>query len=106
MRGCILDVGSGLGNIAKYFNTENIDKVILSGRTEEMYLQLKNRFSHSEKCAIIHMDITDERCIKMLSSYRINVVTCLNVLGHIKDDVKALANMHRILGKKGILLPR
>lgn len=104
LHGNILDIGSGIGNIAKYYNTSNINKVILSDRGEEMYIELKNRFSYSEKYTIIKMDIIDESCIKMFSAYRVDVATCINVLEHIKDDVKALVNMHRILSKDGTLL--
>ncbi|MCJ7646341.1 class I SAM-dependent methyltransferase [bacterium] len=104
LHGNIIDIGSGIGNIARYYNTSNIDKVILSDREEEMYIELKNKFSYSEKYAILKMDITDESCIEILSAYRVDVATCINALEHIKDDVKALVNMHKILNKNGILL--
>lgn len=100
----ILDIGSGIGNIVKYFNSGRVKKIILSDKSEEMLEYLNNTFDHSVDHSIIKMDICDENYACALPSIGIDVITCINVLEHIKDDTLALTNMHKVLKEKGKLL--
>jgi len=102
--GKVLDVGSGLGDIAKHYIHSDIEEVILSDHSAEMVPYLKNKFSEYKKFHPIQFDILSDELENTIPLNSCHTVTCINVLEHIGDDVKALKNMESVLKKNGKLL--
>jgi len=100
----VLDVGSGIGNITKYFCNSSIKEVVLSDSSDEMLTQLKAIFSSLDNHRVVKLDISSTHSVLSLSAEPIEVITCINVLEHIKNDLAALKNMHKILCRNGTLV--
>lgn len=102
--GSVLDVGSGIGNIAKhFFSLERIKRVFLSEKSDIMLGLLEKSFAHLDACRVVRLDIcgyVGERAARLPP---MDVITCVNVLEHLDDD-KALANMHTLIRRGGTLI--
>ena len=90
----ILDVGVGTGEdigiLEKFGEVKCID-------TEKELLNILPK-KYSDK--VIIGDITEYE----FKDEEFDIIVVLDVLEHIKDDKKAVQNLHRILKKKGILI--
>lgn len=105
-KGEILEIGSGLGNISKLF-VENNSLIYLSDIREDyckhlgsQYGNLKN-FSGVEQIDLVHphFDTIYEHLFNRFDS-----LFALNVVEHIKNDQKAIANCKKLLKKNGHLI--
>ncbi len=101
VKGAVLDVGSGFGVIPKQFERTRVTKLILTDIGPEMLRLLqKERFPVND-CETIELDITSDSSLKRFPHREIDVVTCVNVLEHIPDDVAALRHMYELLKPGG-----
>jgi len=100
LQGVVLDIGSGLGNIARQFQEPLIEEVILSDRDGQMLKALGETTFPLRKYHVRAMDITDP-CILDHPGSMADTITCINVLEHIEDDVAALKHMRYLLKKGG-----
>lgn len=102
LKGNVLEVGSGVGNISKFLVFLNKTLVLTDIRKD--YLDyLKSLFGANPNIKILKHDILLDNPAK-LSPFKINAVVCINVLEHIKDDRQALKNIYKILQKGGSLI--
>lgn len=105
LTGNILDIGSGLGDIAQYFiNDRNVHHIILSDKSDDIISELNKKFLYKNNYSIATLDISNIETSKNIFSVPIDTVTCINVLEHIKDDQKALENIYNILEPNGLLI--
>ena len=105
LSGNVLDIGSGLGDIAQYYHLNpKVKQIILTDYSDEMLPRLKSRFAHLNSYRALKFDITANRLDDLFSPQGIDTITCVNVLEHIENDVNALNNMHSLLKKKGTLI--
>ena len=105
LNGNILDIGSGLGDIAKYFiNDRDVQHIILSDKSDNIISELNKKFQYKNNYSIMTLDISNIETGKNIFSFPIDIVTCINVLEHIKDDQKALENIYKILKPNGLLI--
>jgi SAM-dependent methyltransferase len=94
----VLEIGCGVGN----FTCALLDRECVVGIDvdEAVLHEHRQRFrGHNHVTAHI-MDSTSPD-FSSLTSYRPDSVVCLNVLEHIEDDHRALANMHSVLQPRG-----
>ena len=102
----ILEIGSGLGNISKFF-IEKGATITLSD-IHEFYLdELKEKFEHfSNVKGLLSVDLQkkdfEKNYIDLLQKF--DTVFLLNVLEHLEDDVYAIQNCNYLLKKSGILI--
>jgi len=97
----VLDAGCGIGNTATH-----IPSCVLGIDVSDVYLQ---QFRKNLKIPALKMDLGSSIELKKLTRYRVDSVFCSNVLEHIKNDVEAMKNIHRILPKNGraiIIVPQ
>lgn len=106
MKGKILEVGSGIGNISAFFTEQKTD-ITLSDIRENYCLALKKQFPQQP---VLQMDLVDPdfqtKYAALSSSF--DGIFALNVVEHIENDVLALENMRFLLkpgGKVLILVP-
>jgi len=100
----ILDIGSGLGNVAEYFSADNSLQIIVSDASDTMLEELKERFSNRKNYRFLKLDIGDSHCLSTQPPATIDTITCINVLEHIENDAIALMNMRHLLRHHGSLL--
>lgn len=95
----VLEVGCGIGNLSRYF--AGVSARFLALDTSEAFLgHLKLDQPGVE---VHHLDISDEKSLA-LASAGVEAVVSANVLEHVKEDEKALANIRAILKPGGRLL--
>ncbi len=104
LSGCVLDIGSGIGDIAKQYLEGNVTKVILTDYSEDMVARLKEKFGSSDRYNVLRMDITTDDGLHLLPPGSVDTITCSNVLEHIEDDYAALVRVKSLLKKNGKLL--
>ncbi|MFH1618896.1 MAG: class I SAM-dependent methyltransferase [bacterium] len=95
----VLEVGCGIGNLSQYF-LKSCSRLI--GIDNSSFFTQHLKIDHPEIEAY-NFDITDDK-VTSLSDKKTEVVIAINVLEHIKDDDKALQNMHKLLQPDGRLL--
>jgi len=98
----ILEVGCGLGNFTHYFLDR--DLVVSVDPVPEAIETVSGHFLHHDHMVPTVGDITDGALIARLKGCNFDTAVCLNVLEHIPDDEKALANMYAALAPGGRLL--
>lgn len=97
LRGTILEVGSGLGTISERLYKHHKGKLIFSDISKDYWGLLKKRFPDIK---VIKLDL-NEINIKSLKQYNIDTIVCINVLEHVKDDIKVLKKMNKFLSDSG-----
>ena len=106
LKGKILEVGSGIGNISR-FVLEDGHRLMMTDIRKGYCEKLDNQFqSHSGFLGTEVMDLVDPdfetKYADHLDQY--DAVFALNVVEHIHDDVLALANSKKLLKKGGKLV--
>jgi 2-polyprenyl-3-methyl-5-hydroxy-6-metoxy-1,4-benzoquinol methylase len=98
----ILEIGSGIGNISKYFVRDGYDITLTDIRSNYCEI-LSEKFSQSP---VIQMDLVhedfDNKYSNLFDSF--DTVYALNVVEHIKDDNQAIINAKKLLKKDGTLV--
>lgn len=108
--GRILEIGSGIGNISRFF-IEDHQQIMLSDIREDYCRNLFRDFGKSPGVLGIEvLDLIDPGFDTRFSGHfgKFDTVIALNVLEHISDDELALNNCHKLLAKGGqvvILVP-
>jgi len=106
MQGRILEVGSGIGNISKYFIDAHVDielSDVRSAYCDELKRKFGNRKVHT--LDLVHPNFVNEYQ-DLLGKF--DSCFALNVIEHIEDDKLALKNLVTLLkkgGKVAILVP-
>lgn len=94
----LLEIGSGTGNLSRFFITK--PNVFLSDIDSGLLKNLQQKFPSKSK-QIIHLDIEKEAPKHLKNTFR--SIIGINVLEHIKYDDKALTTMYSLLQKNGNL---
>lgn len=105
-RGEILEVGSGIGNISRFF-LEDGYSITLSDIREGYCTRLKEGFQHFPNLkGVVRMDLVDPAFDQQFSHQlgKYNTIFSLNVLEHIKDDHQAIQNARKLLQPGGRLI--
>ena len=104
--GRILEIGSGIGNISKYFIDDQAD-IVLSDLRDNYLAALKKNFGNTpqENIDLVHPNFQVVYA-HLIGTF--DTVFALNVVEHIEDDVLAMKNIQLLLkngGKTVILVP-
>jgi len=104
--GDILEIGSGIGNISKFFFESNIP-IHCSDYNLNYCEQLKASFSSQPLCrSILNIDLVHPNFDTIYKNKLGNFQTvfALNVIEHIKDDDLAISNCKKLLKPDGHLI--
>ncbi len=101
-KGRVLEIGSGIGNISRYFLRDNFDITFSDIRTSYCDVLLQ-KFPASK---ILEIDLVDANFdTKFANLFNMfDAVYALNVVEHIKDDNLAIANAKKLLKENGNLI--
>ncbi len=104
--GRILEIGGGIGNISDCFLKDR-EELVISEMQPEYCDIIRKRFEGNPHLKeVITMDIVDPEFDTKYVAYfgSFDAVFALNVVEHIADDRKALANCKKLLKKGGHLV--
>lgn len=105
-KGEVLEIGSGAGNISKYFLDDNF-KITLTDIRNNYCKSLENKFSDSPSLAgVIKMNLVnpdfDSQHSNLFETF--DTVFALNVVEHIENDNLAIHNSKKLLKPDGHLI--
>lgn len=106
LKGEILEIGSGIGNISQLVIEEG-HSVTLSDYNQEYCDLLNKRFFQKEEVKeivsidLVHPDFNNKYIIY---KEKFDSIFLLNVIEHIKDDLLAVKNCKYLLKKDGLLI--
>jgi len=106
LKGEILEIGSGIGNISKLVIGEG-HSITLSDYNEEYCESLKTEFSQNKNVReIISIDLLHRDFENKYACYKkkFDSIFLLNVIEHIEDDLMAVKNCSYLLTEKGHLI--
>lgn len=106
LKGEILEIGSGIGNISKLV-IEDGHSITLSDYNEEYYETLKKSFiSEKNVKEILRIDLLHPDFQKEYSALKekFDSIFLLNVIEHIENDVAAVKNCRYLLKSNGHLI--
>jgi glycosyltransferase involved in cell wall biosynthesis len=95
----ILEVGSGIGNMTRFFVSHG--RVTATDISPFCLRELQRTFGENDRVRVQPLDIS-RNSYPEFEIY--DTIVCLNVLEHIEDDVEALRNMRKLLKPGGRLL--
>ncbi len=105
-KGNIIELGSGIGNISKYFLHDEF-KIQMTDIREEYCEKLQHKFQDEPNLlGVERVNLVDENFDKKFANHfsKYDTVFALNVLEHIGDDVLALHNCSKLLTDTGCLI--
>jgi SAM-dependent methyltransferase len=106
LKGEVLEIGSGIGNISKLVIEEGYS-ITLSDYNEEYCENLKEKFSSIKNVReIISIDLLHSDFENKYKSYKnkFDSIFLLNVIEHIEDDQLAVSNCNYLLKTNGHLI--
>ncbi|MBA3723790.1 MAG: class I SAM-dependent methyltransferase [Candidatus Levybacteria bacterium] len=95
-----LEIGAGTGNLSKHFL--QYKPLYLTDVDSGLVRLLNKRFIKEKNVFTETLDISQKPSKKYISFFA--SIYAINVLEHIKDDKKALKNIHEMLKKEGKLM--
>ena len=107
MAGDVLELGAGIGNLTTLLATGS-QRYVATDLDEHLLARLRARVGARPNLTTAVCDITDARDLQPFRE-SMDTVICLNVLEHLKDDVRALGNIRSCLkpgGRALILVPQ
>jgi glycosyltransferase involved in cell wall biosynthesis len=102
----VLEIGAGIGNLTRHLARRR-ERYIATDIDHEALARLRARLQHRPNLEVRSCDLTRDLDFDGLTG-TVDTIICLNVVEHIEDDAKALANIHRTLvpgGRAIILVP-
>ena len=91
-----LEIGAGIGNISSFFT--HLQELTLTDFDQSLVEKLNKRFQSKKNIKAEVLDIQKDFS-KVRTTFK--TVYSVNVLEHLKDDEKALRNIHNMLDSKG-----
>ncbi|MGM0440872.1 MAG: class I SAM-dependent methyltransferase [Elusimicrobiota bacterium] len=94
----VLEIGCGIGNLTQYLNR---NREVTAVDINEKYLKyMKLDFPDIE---LINCDISNPQILAKINT-QFKSILCVNILEHIKQDERALANMYKLTEQKGNII--
>jgi 2-polyprenyl-3-methyl-5-hydroxy-6-metoxy-1,4-benzoquinol methylase len=105
-KGNVLEIGSGVGNISRFF-VDDEKKIFLSDIRSAYCDMLRRKFSQkSNVLGVENIDLVNKKFDSLYAGQlgRFDTVFALNVIEHIEDDNLAIINCKKFLAKGGNLV--
>lgn len=104
-KGDVLEIGSGTGNISKYFIRDNWS-ITLSDIRENYVSHLNQTVGKKNNIDILNLNIVEPEFDSLYSKYfnSFDTIFALNVVEHIKDHELSIMNCYKLLKDDGNLV--
>jgi SAM-dependent methyltransferase len=102
VRGEVLEVGSGIGNVSGLV-LEHAARATLTDRDDEYLELLRGRFAGDRRVTVGRFDLDGDPPAE-LAARRFDAIVAMNVFEHIADDRAPAARLARLLTPDGALL--
>lgn len=106
VKGRVVEIGSGIGNISQFLINENYDTLLSD--FNPLYLKVlndkfasENNFLGSQKIDLVHPKFEEEYA-SLIGTF--DTLVTLNVVEHIQDDQLAVRNCKKLLREEGHLI--
>ncbi len=103
----ILEIGAGIGNMSQWLPMREL--LVISEGNESFVPTLEKirqqSFQNDPKCKTVHM-LVDSPWVNSFKEYKFDTIVSFNVLEHIEDDAKAIADFSEVLSSSDKLRPR
>ncbi len=99
----VVEIGAGIGNNASFLLKAQPECVVLTDAREDYVDHLREVYGDLPNVKVLHYDATEPPPAE-LRELNADTILCTNVIEHIEDDKRALANMFDILVPGGRLL--
>lgn len=105
-KGRILEIGGGIGNISQCFLNDGEELVVTELQSEYCIMIRQRLGNHPNLKGVLEMDIVDTAFDTKYKEWfgTFDTVFALNVVEHIEDHHKAVANCKKLLKKGGRLI--
>lgn len=105
-KGRVLEIGGGIGNISQCFLNDGDELVVTELQTEYCDIIRKRLGNRQNLKGVLEMDIVDPEFDLKYSEWfgTFDAVFALNVVEHIEDQHRAIANCKKLLKKGGNLV--
>ncbi len=105
LKGTVLEVGAGTGNISRYY-VGQVERALLLEPAANLIDILQKRFAGHDRVEIIARVLQKAMHTNpaQLEAGRFDAAIMVNVLEHIEDDLGLLKRLHRLLRPGGHLL--
>ena len=101
----ILEVGCGIGNMTELLLAGRNTKLVVGIDNSPECLDIINhRLSKYKQFQSFFHDLSSEEIIS-LKKYNFDTIVCINVLEHVKNDLKVLENIVKLDGVLILLIP-
>jgi len=97
----VAEVGAGIGDFSKFLIEAKIESLVAFEPSSKMYQSLGEKFETHTQVQTIN-GFFDEKAIQ--SQNKFNSICYVNVLEHIEDDKKTLADAYQALAPQGHVL--
>jgi len=101
--GNILEIGSGIGTISNILINEFKKSNITLSDIDRKYIKFLRDKYNNRDINVHEINVEKFDHLKKLNKF-FDTVIMLNVLEHIKDDLKPLENIYKILKRNGVLI--
>lgn len=102
LRGRVLEIGAGTGNFARLY-IDRVDEAVLLEPATNLTSRLRERASATPRAKVVAMPL-DQACAAGEVHGPFDAVVLINVLEHVDDDRRMLAQIHDLLTSDGKLL--
>ena len=102
LRGRVLELGAGTGNFSRFLLGESIDSLLLIEPARNLFDRLKGRLSSDRRVALRCGTLDD--CLPELRTKPVDVAVTVNVLEHIRDDVRIVHGLREAVSPGGAVL--
>jgi SAM-dependent methyltransferase len=98
----IVEVGCGIGNMTPYFLGAR--KVVAFDLLDESAQMVRHMYKEYPNLKVLQGDICAPDIVERIGPQSADTVVSINMLEHVREDRRALANMRRLLEPGGHLL--
>lgn len=102
VRGRVLEVGSGLGNLSQLL-VRDAEHAVLTDMEPAYIARLRSTFGDNPRVEVAHFELGSEPPASV-NKHRYDAILAMNVIEHVRDDLGAVRSLVELLKPGGHLL--
>jgi len=102
VRGSVLEVGSGVGNLSQWL-VRDAEHAVLTDMEPAYLTRLRSTFANDARVEVAHFELGGEPP-DTVTRRRYDAILAINVIEHVRDDLSAVRRLVELLNPGGHLL--